>query len=341
MTLQEMKNYFYLLVGLICCVTVIVIIGFCASRNMDKEKIVLAANEYISSGIHKVVPASLQRSSPYISATFDTGLGNLMFQFASLVGIADESYMTPVVPNNCKLNAIFQLQVEKWNDTRPGLEWGKIVEHRASTFDPILSKLYINQNVELVGYFQSWLYFKNVQHEVRKNFQFNAQTEDKVQDFFRQNVNKILQKHAENETLFIGVHIRRGDMLDSDKIQYGYTVADVEYLEKAVFHYERKFPDKNLLFIVCSDDVIWARRNFPSRRRHVVFCHGKDAHVDLCLLRHCHHSIITAGTFGWWAGWLAGGHVTYFKDYPRNKSRLSKSFSADKEDYYPPHWVGL
>ena len=79
---------------------------------------------YISTGIQKVVP--IQRSRNYVSTTFDiSGLGNLMFQYASLIGIAYESNHIPVVPFNSRLNKIFQLNVTKWNNSRPGLEWGE------------------------------------------------------------------------------------------------------------------------------------------------------------------------------------------------------------------------
>lgn len=49
---------------------------------------------------------------------------------------------------------------------------------------------------------------------------------------------------------------------------------------------------------------------------------------DLVALSLCEHSIITGGTFGWWAAYLAYGNVIHDKVYP--------SLCERREYYYPP-----
>jgi len=53
----------------------------------------------------------------------------------------------------------------------------------------------------------------------------------------------------------------------------------------------------------------------------------------------CQHTVITVGTFGWWAGWLANGTTVYYKDWPRRGSPLAAL--ARHADYFPPYWIPL
>jgi Glycosyl transferase family 11 len=71
----------------------------------------------------------------------------------------------------------------------------------------------------------------------------------------------------------------------------------------------------------------------------IVFTMGYSGEVDLAILSKCNHTIMTVGTYGWWAGFLSGGITTYYKDFPRQNSYLSSTFS--KEDFFPPHWIAL
>ena len=51
------------------------------------------------------------------------------------------------------------------------------------------------------------------------------------------------------------------------------------------------------------------------------------------LLATCNHSIITIGTFGWWAAWLAGGRVVYYGDFVNSKRSIL--------DHYPHDWISM
>ena len=76
-----------------------------------------------------------------------------------------------------------------------------------------------------------------------------------------------------------------------------------------------------------------------TKRAIVVFSEGRRAEQDLAILSSCNHSIISVGTYGWWAGYLARGITVYYRNYPRKGAELMPLFSRD--DYFPPEWVGL
>jgi len=101
-------------------------------------------------------------------------------------------------------------------------------------------------------------------------------------------------------------------------------------------------PDQRLLFVVVSNDIPWCRRIIAARwrdRRQVVFISTEDIAVDLAVLSLCNHSIVTSGTYGWWAAWLVNGTTVYYRNFPRRGSRLANGFKAT--DYYKPNWIGM
>jgi Glycosyl transferase family 11 len=205
------------------------------------------------------------------------------------------------------------------------------------------------------------------------------------------------------DTVYIGVHIRRSDMLADYNVKQGYTVADEDYLERAVTYItdvliERITKHRNVTdddvrqlsvaYIVCSDDRVWSTKHFNSaisraqqkrldgtdeaNRRSggiivnawksisrllfgetstyeaklqilvnetVVYSPGVSGEQDLAILSQCNHTIFTVGTFGWWAGYLAGGMTIYYKNFPAPQSQFERQFS--KLDFFPPEWIGL
>ena len=167
---------------------------------------------------------------------------------------------------------------------------------------------------------------------------------------------------SSSDAVYIGVHIRRADMVCDRR----YTVADVGYFRRAVHFMTLKFPGCRLVFVVCTDDLVWSQDNFPNvvirETQHrndninlardkknvttvnttsavVVFSEDRRPEEDLAILSSCNHTIMTVGTFGWWAGYLAGGLTIYYRNFPRRDAELYYEFS--REDHFPSHWVGL
>ena len=61
--------------------------------------------------------------------------------------------------------------------------------------------------------------------------------------------------------------------------------------------------------------------------------------VALAGLAECSHSVISTGTFGWWAAYLAGGDAVYYQNWPRSGSKMEQM--TDKADYFLPSWTPL
>ena len=85
---------------------------------------------------------------------------------------------------------------------------------------------------------------------------------------------------------------------------------------------------------------MWTKENMP-KGINVEYIHDYPASVELATVTMCDHFITTVGTFSWWAGWLTGGEVVYFKWPTKEGSRYRKGFSTDYMDFFPSRWIGL
>jgi len=78
---------------------------------------------------------------------------------------------------------------------------------------------------------------------------------------------------------------------------------------------------------------------FNKSKVNVTFSVKHNTSHDLALLANCDHSIMTTGTFSWWAAWLANGITVYYTDFPRPGSILSTRMRS--KDFFRPDWIGM
>lgn len=100
---------------------------------------------------------------------------------------------------------------------------------------------------------------------------------------------------------------------------------------------------KQVQFFVASQDKWWAKQyivsNATSLNVSVVYLFHNSPGEDMAVLSMCDHVIVSSGTYGWWAAWLAKGTTTYYANYPHPDSSLYLAIKAS--DYYPPHWFPM
>ncbi|KAK6184892.1 hypothetical protein SNE40_007251 [Patella caerulea] len=249
-------------------------------------------------------------------------LGNHLFQFAALIGIANQHGYTPVLLRLSSLKSIFDIDVQTKVPTLTNQK--SFSEKRAGIYDTRITNLTHSANWTLNGYFQSWKYFHASVNILRKQLKFK-------ENILKQARNKLLPTKGK---IRIGIHVRRGDMNSRYALKRGYNVADVGYLNRSMDYFRRKFGAVS--FVMVSDDVKWCEANIKSKDLSIM---GVSREVDLAILSLCDHNIVTTGSFGWWGAWLAGGEVVYFKNYPKNNTWLDKQYN--KHDYYPSNWLGM
>ena len=94
---------------------------------------------------------------------------------------------------------------------------------------------------------------------------------------------------------------------------------------------------KNVLFIVCSDDIQWCKDNIVGGN--IVYSQTESDVIDLAILSHCNHTIMSTGSFGWWGAWLANGTTIYYSKWPRPVSVLE--YMVTKHDFFIPEWIPM
>jgi len=150
--------------------------------------------------------------------------------------------------------------------------------------------------------------------------------------------------------LRVGIHVRAGDILTQFHLAYGFTVPGPSYFIKAA-DYLTANVTAPVQYVVATDNPTWTgthvvpvleatfrNRSTPTS---VVYSNGNSAAFDMALLGACDALILSTGSYGWWAAWLARNNTktVYYRYWPRPGSVIFPMFTH--QDYFPPNWIGL
>ena len=249
-------------------------------------------------------------------------LGNQMFQYASLRGIAAMRGYDFGIPNSTATDEWREHQLFEvfhlfgLNRKNVGyLDGGHapIVNEQTFTFDPLLFKQCPN-DVSLWGFFQSEKYFKHIEEEIRSDFTFRSEILDPCATYMEEHTNSI------------SLHVRRTDYIPNKANHYN---LGLDYYEKAL---DKFSTDREV--IVFSDDPDWCKEQalFQSDR-FLISESGYNA-ADMCLMSYCTSHIIANSSFSWWGAWLSGSKDVIAPVKWFGPNNLDKSTS----DLIPLHW---
>ena len=233
-------------------------------------------------------------------------LGNQMFQYAALRGIASNNNLEWCIPPedtptyaNYGLFDAFKLK----NLNHIGLVNGPTCDEPGFEFD---EELFYNcpDNVNIDGYRQSEKYFKHIEESIREDYEFKDEIYETCNEFMNQfNGNIVL------------LHIRRGDNIGRPDWYPMPTIDHYEYL------LEKHFND-NQPVLICSDDLNWVKEQklFQGDRFYISETRVYYQHqtlngagqmekslvpfYDLCLMSMCSDAIIANSSLSWWGAWL-------------------------------------
>jgi hypothetical protein len=238
-------------------------------------------------------------------------LGNQMFEFAALRGIAAHHGYDVCIPpaehegiENYSLHDCFKLDhiptrfiaTERYAQ-EPHFHFSKELFEGCP------------DNVSLYGFFQTEKYFVNAADIVRKDFTFHDNILQPCVDHMSQ--------YAGQEPIML--HVRRGDpnLTDPRGFKWSYTQCShqhppqtLEYYEEALSHFDKDQP-----VIVFSDSPDWVQeQEFFGGDRFVIsvpedkYSDGSyEPYIDLCLMSLCSHAIIANSSLSWWGAWLQNG----------------------------------
>ena len=173
---------------------------------------------------------------------------------------------------------------------RPESKRRRVVETEVS-FNPQILK---RAHAYFVGHWNNEGYFKASEQTLRKDFEMKKR--------FGSPAKKIAEQIA-SKPESVSVHIRRGDYVSIPKIAAVHRTLPLSYYEKAIKIILEKAP--NAHFFISSDDINWARENFP-KNYPTTFISSPEIsdYEELMLMSLCKRHIIANSTFSWWGAWL-------------------------------------
>lgn len=232
-------------------------------------------------------------------------LGNQMFQYAALLGIAENKGYDWVIPpfegygdSNYGLFDCFKMSSVK--EENFGYVQSQSIESGCFHFS---QEFFDNcpDNINLHDYFTTEKYFKNIEDLIRNDFQFKNEILNPCKEIFDDLKNSIF------------LHIRRGDYISS---QVHHPLCSLQYYENALKHFDESSP-----VLVFSDDIEWCKdQELFSSDRFMLSEYqekypqksdtndGKQnaliPYFDLCMMTLCAGGIIANSTLSWWGAWL-------------------------------------
>ena len=241
-------------------------------------------------------------------------LGNQMFQYASLRGIAANNNLEFCIPPedtpnyaNYGLFECFKL---------PNVKHTGLIGQAPTGFAPTPGsldepgfefdeELFNNcpDNVNIDGYRQTEKYFKHIEDSIREDYEFKDDIYETCKEYMDQFNGEIAL-----------LHLRRGDNVGRPD---WYPIPTIEHYEYLLDKYFENTP-----ILICSDDLDWVKEQelFKDDRFHLsetrvyypdTVLNGKGEmetslvpYYDLCMMTLCNGGIIANSSLSWWGAWL-------------------------------------
>lgn len=258
------------------------------------------------------------------------GLGNQLFQFATVTDLALRNFMSIHIlpPEGSRTHALSFLGIE------PDCTYVPSIKNNQLKYDciknrtlPILRKYSekefsysklpsINHNFAIEGYFQSFKYFE----EIFTPFIFW--------------IREVLSINQTPEKETVTLHIRLGDIARNQEFREIHGVLDSSYYVEALKLLY--FPNMQLQAITDDPDLIAIEhptllKLYPDM---TIIC--KSQELDFKLLASSTNLVIANSTFSWWAAAVSQGKVVA----PRNWFR-SELIEFVPADFYLAAWKCL
>ena len=282
-------------------------------------------------------------------------MGNQLFQYAALRALSLKNGYEIKIPNpdfstwhgqKCLLN---NFNIGSSYLSNDDLEQ---IKHRYYEPDYMKFDLKFHElpdNIDLYGFFQSTLYFKEFEKEIIEELTPKQEFLKRAQDILR----GIKEDNSGYE--IVSLHLRRGDNTDGSNSNnelnemYGKNgVLEMDsFYGKYLTAAKDYFKDRKVKFLIFSGgnrlignnnetDLEWCRYNFVGEE--YLFAEPNDSMIDFCLIMSCDHNIIShISSFGWWAAYLNQNKRKIV--VAPNKYHPDRPDFNHRQGFYPEGWT--
>lgn len=246
-------------------------------------------------------------------------LGNQMWQYAALLGIAERLGLVAKIPprRQIDLARVFKLTLPSYRRFERLL----VVRSFDETYVGYSERYRSIRNwTDISGYFQSIRYFGDHARLCRE-YEFLSEIEREASMLV-----SVLRQNREDRPL-LGMTVRHGKDILNNELRA--PLWETDYYERAVVHFGSLRPN----LVIATDDGELCRQRFPG----TTVLDRQEPEVQLCFLSKCDHLITTNSTFAWWAGWLNNvpGRIVIA---PKNWYRTGARFTEADRDPHLPGW---
>lgn len=239
-------------------------------------------------------------------------LGNQLFQYAALKGLATKNGYEIKIPNpqtmswhgqTCLLDK-FNINCDYLTQEDANKLQHMYEEPNWKQYDSNFFNLPDNTTID--GYYQSTFYFEHIVEEIKKELTPKDEYLNRGKEYVDG-----LRKQYDCE--IVSVHVRRGDNMTNG--QTGLIQAyEPGGMYEVYFNKAKKvFASLNVKFLVFtggqrfnednSVDVDWCKQFFGEDG--FIFSEGQEQIDDYCRIMSCDHNILShASSFGWWAAYV-------------------------------------
>ena len=276
-------------------------------------------------------------------------LGNQLFQYAALKSLAlKKGYECKIPDPNIMEWHGQKCLLDNFNIETEYLTEQDLQKINYRYYEGSMSKMdknyfYLGDGVDIVGYFQSYQYFREFEKQIIKELT--------PKDSLLKEAQKILQNIREDNCEVVSLHVRRGDNQDGTNPQYknfygqGDTLTSDSMYGKYLQGVFQAFRDKNVKYLIFSggtrvkdgsnlSDIEWCKENIKGDN--IFYSEGLSDMLDFTLMSICDHNVVChLSSFGYWAGMINKNPnkiVIAPKDYTLgNDDRVNNGF-------YPDSW---
>ena len=232
-------------------------------------------------------------------------LGNQMFQYASLVGIAKNLGYDYCIPDHSKVTWFDRMEGDEIITQHHQLQHLFEMNNLGDRFGLIEggNEIHLEQaefckelfdecphNSTLYGYFESYHYFENAEEELRKDFVIRDHILSAAEKF-----------HKDNKTDHPAcISVRRGK--DFIRVQDFHPPCTVEYFNEGI---KKLGTDRQ--YVVMTDNIPWCKEVFTGSNFIFNDTVPEDlikGHFDMAVGSLCDDFIIANSTFSWWMSYL-------------------------------------
>lgn len=226
---------------------------------------------------------------------------NQMFQAAATISLAlrnNDDYILPF----CDLTNTTNIPLDKFSSD---IKFTSTYNEPHYHYSPIPYK----QNLNLMGYFQSYKYFEDYSTDIKKLLMPNVE------------VNRM--------TGYTSLHVRRTDYLKFKNCYH--TLTRKNYYDKAM----EVSDGKN--FLIFSDDIEYCKREFTGNE--FDFANYNIDYFDMALMANCDSGhIIANSSFSYWGAYLSTTENNKVI-CPAKWFGPELEKSHDTKDLFLPHWT--